>query len=323
MARMRFVVLVLAGVMALSVFTYEAAADTDGREFFFYSGEGKTSLTLSKELVVVAFIEEISDSMGIELVSQDQAVVGFHRKMTYPPPCFCFLLALKEGLSEDEVLETLSRLEQNDWVKYANPVFGEEGVDMNVLIDEISVRFKEGVTRKEVEALIAKWKGVEIIKEEGWYNIYLLRVNEKEAGKDALEVANAYHVNPLVEWASPNFLATFTSDDTTEVEGNKAEDTGTDRIPGGYHLYQNVPNPFNAQTKIQYQIPMDSQVRLSIYNMKGQLINVLIEGYERRGAYGAYWDGKDSKGKEVGSGVYLCRLQVGGFVSLRKMLLLH
>lgn len=212
MARMRFVVLVLAGVMSLSVFTwsYGAAGEACGREFFFYSGHGKVSLTLSKELIVVKFTEGTSESAAKALAVGEHNLVGLHRNLTYQPGLFLF--KLRKGLDENGVLETLARLEGKEHVVYANPVFGEEGKDLTILTDEFLVRFKENVARENVERLIRPLKGVELVKDEGWYNIYLFRVDKHVAGRDALQIANEYAGNPLVEWASPNPLITVTSD---------------------------------------------------------------------------------------------------------------
>jgi hypothetical protein len=98
-----------------------------------------------------------------------------------------------------------------------------------------------------------------------------------------------------------------------------------ENIPHSVSLKQNYPNPFNDKTVIEYEILSRHPARavMKIYNILGQEIATLIDGSQDSGLYRATWNGKDSLGKEVGSGIYLCRLQVGGFRQTRKLLLIH
>ena len=93
-------------------------------------------------------------------------------------------------------------------------------------------------------------------------------------------------------------------------------------IPADYSLNQNYPNPFNPETRISYSIPEPGFVKLSIYDINGTLIKVLQEGNRSAGRYEAIWDGKNSFGSKVGSGVYFYRLQANSFVQVKKMILL-
>jgi Secretion system C-terminal sorting domain len=88
--------------------------------------------------------------------------------------------------------------------------------------------------------------------------------------------------------------------------------------PDGFDLEQNYPNPFNPSTTIKYELPKVSDVRLSVYDMLGREVSVLVN--ERKNA-GSYEVKLDAAG--LGSGVYLCRLQAGDFVQSRKLLLLR
>ncbi len=87
-------------------------------------------------------------------------------------------------------------------------------------------------------------------------------------------------------------------------------------------LLQNFPNPFNPSTSIRFQLASEGSVRLAIYNLKGQLVRVLSDGHRSRGSHTVTWDGLDASGDPVSSGVYLYRLQAGGKVQSRRMLLL-
>jgi hypothetical protein len=94
-------------------------------------------------------------------------------------------------------------------------------------------------------------------------------------------------------------------------------------MPGAFSLSQNYPNPFNPSTTIRYRLAKDSQVSLKIYNALGQEVRALVEERQAAGEKTVLWDGQDAFAQEVGSGVYIYRIQVDGFVQSRKMLLLR
>jgi hypothetical protein len=93
-------------------------------------------------------------------------------------------------------------------------------------------------------------------------------------------------------------------------------------LPNDFFLSQNYPNPFNATTQIQFGLPEKSLVRLSIYNILGGEIRVLMDRELSGGTYHVEWDGKDRNGRVAASGVYLYKLYAGNDVATRKMLLL-
>jgi len=75
-------------------------------------------------------------------------------------------------------------------------------------------------------------------------------------------------------------------------------------------LYQNYPNPFNAGTEIRFQLPENCFVRLTIFNILGQTIQHLVEGERQASHHIIHWDGKNSEGNNLPSGVYFSRLEV-------------
>jgi hypothetical protein len=106
----------------------------------------------------------------------------------------------------------------------------------------------------------------------------------------------------------------------TPVEENLMESV----VPKAYVLSQNYPNPFNPQTTIRYDLPEPGVVRLSVYNVLGQMVRRLADGRRFSGTYSVIWDGRDGSGREVASGVYLYRLEVEGqSVQTRRMVLLR
>jgi len=96
-------------------------------------------------------------------------------------------------------------------------------------------------------------------------------------------------------------------------------------LPSKSALLQNYPNPFNPETWLPYQLAIDSPATISIYNAKGQLIRSISLSVKKAGVYRAkgkagFWDGKDSFGQTVASGVYFYTLQAGNFTATRRML---
>jgi len=86
-------------------------------------------------------------------------------------------------------------------------------------------------------------------------------------------------------------------------------------------LDQNIPNPFNPATDINYYLPQEGSVRLGVYDMKGRQVAVLVDQVMPAGDYSAHWDGRDKSGRDAPSGVYLLRLSISGQERSRKMVL--
>jgi hypothetical protein len=82
---------------------------------------------------------------------------------------------------------------------------------------------------------------------------------------------------------------------------------------------RNSPNPFNPSTTIAYTLGEAGNVRLSVYNLLGQEVRVLVDNARAEGSHSVRWDGRDALGREVTSGVYFYRLAIGGEIMIRKM----
>jgi hypothetical protein len=87
-------------------------------------------------------------------------------------------------------------------------------------------------------------------------------------------------------------------------------------------LNSNYPNPFNPSTTISFDLARPGKARLSVYNVKGQLVKELVDGDMASGQHRVIWNGLDSSGRSVSSGVYFYRLEAGDYVSTRKMLMI-
>ena len=93
-------------------------------------------------------------------------------------------------------------------------------------------------------------------------------------------------------------------------------------IPDDYGLDQNMPNPFNPNTTINYQLPEVGRVKIVVYNLLGQEVRTLVDENLDAGFHTAVWDGKNALGHQVASGVYMYRLQSGSYVKTLRMMLL-
>jgi hypothetical protein len=116
-------------------------------------------------------------------------------------------------------------------------------------------------------------------------------------------------------------LGTATCTDVA-CTGSGAITTGVEEsIPAIVHL-QNVPNPFNPTTRIEFGLVDEVHASLVIYDVIGRRVRTLVDERLAAGSYVAIWDGRDDAGRKLGSGVYLTRLVAGKETVLRKMSLL-
>ena len=128
-------------------------------------------------------------------------------------------------------------------------------------------------------------------------------------------------VNPCVGWVFEFFRGT-----RVIAEDGLAAPTLNAIIPTETGLLSNYPNPFNPETWIPYQLSESVDVSVSIYAVDGHLVRRLDLGHQAAGIYqsksrAAYWDGRNSFGERVASGLYFYTLTAGDFTATRKMLI--
>lgn len=124
-------------------------------------------------------------------------------------------------------------------------------------------------------------------------------------------------------------MITITSNDSYNPAYaiNVTLSTGTasgdnNQIPLVTKLDGNYPNPFNPDTAIRFSLKENSNVRINVYNIKGQLVKTLVNGSMNAGNHRVVWNGKDSNGKNVGSGIYLYRMESSQYNKTMKMMLM-
>lgn len=87
-------------------------------------------------------------------------------------------------------------------------------------------------------------------------------------------------------------------------------------------LLTNVPNPFNPQTRIRFQMAQAGRARVTIYDVTGRLVKTLVDGQRGVGQHSETWQGRDNSSRQVSSGAYYIRLETNGLVDHQKVLML-
>jgi predicted amidohydrolase len=183
------------------------------------------------------------------------------------------------------------------------PVFGEveenfeavekmvQGVEADLLVlPELFATGYTFISRKEAEATAETWEGPTASFLQGL------------ARKTGAVISAGF-----VEADNGKISLTI---DATQMSANK------------FTLDQNFPNPFNPVTSISYALKNDSDVKLDIYNLSGQLILTLVNEHQEKGLKVIEWNGGNKFGEKVYAGIYFYQLQAGDFTQTRKMVLL-
>ncbi|MBU1355406.1 MAG: T9SS type A sorting domain-containing protein [Candidatus Edwardsbacteria bacterium] len=95
------------------------------------------------------------------------------------------------------------------------------------------------------------------------------------------------------------------------------------KLSGVLKLNRSHPNPMRSNAAISYQVPSKSQVTLTVYNILGQTIRLLDSGEKAPGLYQVNWDGRDSRGNNMSSGIYFYRLAAGAVTLTQKLILVR
>lgn len=105
------------------------------------------------------------------------------------------------------------------------------------------------------------------------------------------------------------------------IIGNLEDEPELPEIQLNTMLLSAFPNPFNPNTNLRYSIREAGKVTLEVFNLKGQLIRSFNCNHDSPGFYQLAWDGRDKDGQLVSSGIYMCRMTSGKYISTRKMIL--
>ena len=94
-------------------------------------------------------------------------------------------------------------------------------------------------------------------------------------------------------------------------------------FPLNYSLNQNHPNPFNPVTSLRYELPEDGLVNITIYDMMGRVVKILVNGSQTAGYKSVQWNATNDRNESVSAGLYLYTIQAGEFIETKKMVLLR
>jgi len=100
-------------------------------------------------------------------------------------------------------------------------------------------------------------------------------------------------------------------------------DAGIDEGGVGSRLAPSRPNPSGAGTEIAFSLVSPADVRIDIFNMRGQKVATLLDRHVTAGVHSVRWDGRDGRGVDVGSGVYLYRMEADGLAETAKMVFIR
>ena len=149
-----------------------------------------------------------------------------------------------------------------------------------------------------------------------------LRIWRSNTGEElSIDEKNIQFQDPNT--AQPTIVSRFEGLGTAIVAINSITSIGEENvlIPGDYRLYQNHPNPFNSSTTISYDLLETLDMRLEIYDIRGNVVKKLFEGRQTAGHHVLGWDGRDNQGLSVVSGIYFYKLSSNKFTVTRKMVL--
>jgi len=163
--------------------------------------------------------------------------------------------------------------------------------DFEVMVSTDSVNFTSGFAG----TIVSKY-GWEIFEFEPVEAKYLKLVLVNARGEESPYITmGEFQVFGTDKPDSKELMAATQSDESSPVL----------QIPEEFGLSQNYPNPFNPETRIKYQLPDAADVKINIYNTRGQLVVSLVDDRMGAGYHEAVWRGTDQSGQLVGSGIYI------------------
>ena len=194
------------------------------------------------------------------------------------------------------------------------------------VVDEIT-----GLAREEFRVKVknlstkAALSSVSSVEAADGYNMTFVDLKAANAARigDVLEIS-ADSPNPLIGVKPVRHIVTV---DDVKNSTIQLEDLIAYEIPAETELLRNYPNPFNPETWIPYHLSEDADVKLTIYDISGEMVRDIDVGHQTAAKYDTrakaiYWDGRNRFGEQVASGIYFYHLDAGDFSGTRKMVIL-
>ncbi|MCK4652915.1 MAG: T9SS type A sorting domain-containing protein, partial [Candidatus Cloacimonetes bacterium] len=217
------------------------------------------------------------------------------------------------------------------WVDYIVFPPGENPIPPDFVIDPQVIEKEMETNTIDIEILSISNEGggiinytIEIFEPQEWISIDVS--GGSLAANELHEIEITFDTTDLIpdDYSSAIVITTDTREQYIvpvflTVIGTNADEN---LIPMVTELNGNYPNPFNPETTIKYSLKEESQVKLEIFNIKGQKVRTLIDTEQDAGYYQVLWNGKDNSEKSVSSGIYFYRFKAGKYTKTEKMLLL-
>ncbi len=115
---------------------------------------------------------------------------------------------------------------------------------------------------------------------------------------------------------------TMRADFSVSLAAGIGDETPDPILPSAFEVRQNYPNPFNPTTTISFDLPKSGAVKVTVYNVLGQIVEVISDGALSAGAHSVVWNGTDESGSTVASGMYLYEIVTDDNRESRKMTML-
>jgi hypothetical protein len=229
----------------------------------------------------------------------------------------------------------LGDLDKNGFIDFAVGAWGdpdEACPSMNWRAGAMWVLFTDCTVPVALQAFDSRWTGQHV--EVAWrltgidgplaFEIYRKELSREtyERMNDAQIKRNGDEFTFTDPGASPGGTYVYRVDVLQDGETMTSFET-TVTIPSAeFTLEQNVPNPFNPATRIDFSVSEPSTVTLTIYDVAGRIVTELMNETVNAGVHSKEWDGRDSRGEHVASGIYFYRLTAGNRTLMRKAVLL-
>ena len=267
--------------------------------------------------LIVACINSVI-LLGVRSPAVAQLIVSLPDTVVSPGDTL--LLPVKVKLPQDD--ESVYALQFE--ITYESDIVSVDTVivDTESVLWALDWEYEWNITKGRTAVAFA---GTDSLSEDGTIAVIAFRISDTASGGDS----SLLYFDVL--WANEGIPEAVSSDGSVKILSvDVAEEIKTEAKPGKFSLWQNYPNPFNPETVIDYALPIRSDVKLTIYNLRGEEVALLINGNMPAGNHTTTWNASS-----VASGVYLYRLQAspparqepglrpaGGFIQTRKMLLL-
>ena len=212
----------------------------------------------------------------------------------------------------------LDNISYNDWAMYAGVEFGNN--DYHKSADSIKVVASSaadgGVVEVYIDSLDESKKIAEcnISGTGSWttFKTFSAKLLSPVSGNhDVYLLFTGSVTSKLFMLQSFCFTGTATTTDVSDKNNH------VNNIPKKYNLEQNYPNPFNPATKIEFSLPVDGKVKITVYNQLGQLVATVADGMFSSGTHQLNFNADN-----LASGVYYYRIQAGAYVQSKKMILI-